>query len=98
MVRNGKEQKTAIFLRWLQLLEKAIYVFAERIIRNAEVCATRCRLAELLLGFRVANLWPEFPAHDVHPTGADGTECKTLRNLWWLQLLKRQKLTFLPNP
>ena len=26
-----------------------------------------------------------------------GRNVKTLRNLWWLQLLKRQKLTFLPN-
>src|SRR6266571_7389454 len=27
-----------------------------------------------------------------------GRDVKTLVNLWWLQLLKRQILTFLPNP
>jgi hypothetical protein len=26
--------------------------------------------------------------------GADVTECKTLKNAWWLQLLKRQNLRF----
>ena len=26
-----------------------------------------------------------------------GRNVKTLENLWWLQILKRQELTFLPN-
>ena len=50
-----------------------------------------------ILNSRVANLWPELPAHNLYQTVANGTECKNLINLWWLQLLKRQKLTFLPN-
>jgi hypothetical protein len=33
-------------------------------------------MVELVLGFRVANLWPEFPAHDVYWTVANGKECK----------------------
>src|SRR5258705_2613527 len=45
----------------------------------------------------VGDLGPESPAHNVYWSVADGTKCKTLRNLWWLQLLKRQILTFLPN-
>src|SRR5258705_6258146 len=45
----------------------------------------------------VGDLGPESPAHNVYWSVADGTKCKTLRNLWWLQLSKRQILTFLPN-
>jgi len=46
----------------------------------------------------VANLWTEFSARHVDAMVADGTQCKNLSKSWWLQLLKRQKLTLLPNP
>src|SRR6266849_7164447 len=46
---------------------------------------------------RVANLWTEFSARHVDAMATNGTGCKTLVNPWWLQLLKRQKLTFLPQ-
>src|SRR5437764_2577547 len=45
----------------------------------------------------VANLWTEFTAFDCQRMGADEKECKNPIKPWWLQLSKRQKLTFLPN-
>lgn len=40
----------------------------------------------------------ELTAHDWQETVADGKECKMLEISWWLQLSKRQRLTFLPKP
>ncbi|MDX6499893.1 MAG: hypothetical protein QOG23_3153 [Blastocatellia bacterium] len=46
-------------------------------------------------------MWPiceiELTACDYERTVADGKECKVLENSWWLQLLKRQIPTFLPQ-
>jgi hypothetical protein len=45
----------------------------------------------------VANLWTEFSAQNDEALATNGKECKTLDFLWWLQLSKWQKLSFLPN-
>jgi len=42
----------------------------------------------------VANLWTEFTALRCYAMVKNGNGCKMLRNSWWLQLSKRQKLTF----
>ena len=74
MVRNGKEPETLDFLRWPATFEKAsTYVFAGRLIRNAEVrgstplCSNNnshnsnnLATAIKLGPFRqLANTWPE---------------------------------------
>ena len=45
----------------------------------------------------VANLWTELLAQCGYWVIANGNYLKTLINSWWLQLLKWQKLSFLPN-
>ena len=45
----------------------------------------------------VANLWTEITALGCYAMVKNGNGCKMLSKSWWLQLSKRQKLTFLPN-
>jgi hypothetical protein len=45
---------------------------------------------------RVANLWTEFSAQDGEALATDVKDLKTLDFPRWLQLSKRQILTFLP--
>jgi hypothetical protein len=47
--------------------------------------------------FSVADLWTEFSARDCYPIGLDVKEWKIVEDPWWLQLLKRQELKFLPG-
>ena len=47
-------------------------------------------------GRKMANLWTEFSAHDVEALVANRKNRKTLDFPRWLQLSKRQILTFMP--
>ena len=46
------------------------------------------------LGSQLANTWPKITAHEVYAMVRNGSECKTLDFPRWLQLWKRQTLTF----
>jgi hypothetical protein len=78
MVRNGKECKTPNFLWWLQLSKGKYLTFCREFAMRRSATDIAC-MDELVIIFRVANLWTEFPARDVYATGADGKECKNPR-------------------
>jgi len=49
------------------------------------------------LGFQLANTWPEITGRDVYAMVSDVKKPQNSDFLRWLQLSKRQVLTFLPG-